>query len=135
MKKHQQPLIKGPSFKTYHSVPVIPPMQRVDFGPIFLALIPIALALGAAASLALTSAVQPNQAIAMAQQQQQQQSENSNSNNNQNSNSALLESLAIVNSLNSGGSSGHKYPPFLILGNNGTFAATFPEGKRRRKKK
>lgn len=99
-------------------------MQRVDFGPIFLALIPIALVLGAAASLALTSAVRPNQAVAMAQQQQQQ-SENSNSNNNQNSNSALLESLALVQSLHSE----PQYPPFIIVV-NGT-----AQGRRRRKKK
>lgn len=100
-------------------------MQRVDFGPIFLALIPIALVLGAAASLALTSAVRPNQAVATAQQQQQQ-SENSNSNNNQNSNSALLESLAIVKSMHS---EPHQYPPFIIVVNG-----TAQSRKRRRKK-
>ena len=72
---------------------------QVDFSPIFLAIVPIALFLGAAAAFALATATSSNSAaVAVAQQQQQEESSNNNVANNNNANNhnnvilaALLE--------------------------------------------
>jgi len=50
------------------SVSTLPQAITLDFSPLFLALVPIALFLGAAAALALATATRPNQAVATAQQ-------------------------------------------------------------------
>lgn len=94
--------------------------MKVDFSPLFLALIPLALVLGAAASFALSSAVTSNTAVATAQQQQQQQ-EASNSNNNANSNSNTNTILALLSALNSNQAS-YDQPYYVIV--NGTGRST-----------
>lgn len=70
---------------------------QVDFSPIFLAIVPIALFLGAAAAFALATATSSSSAAAAVAQQQQQQEESSNNNaannNNANNNNALLAAL------------------------------------------
>lgn len=87
----------------------------VDFSPLFLALIPIALFLGAAAAFALSVATASSTAVATAQQQQQQE-ESSNNNNaaNSNNNNALLAALLAT-------SSSSNRPTFIVINNN-----TFP---------
>lgn len=92
-----------------------PSLMKVDFSPLFLALIPLALVLGAAASFALSSAVTSSSAVATAQQQQQQQEASSNSNNNANSNTnTILSLLAALNS----NQAGYNQPYYVIV--NGT---------------
>lgn len=75
----------------------VPGPYAVDFSPLFLALIPIALFLGAAAAFALSVATSSSTAVATAQQQQQQE-ESSNNNNaaNNNNNNALLAALVAA---------------------------------------
>ena len=87
---------------------------QVDFSPIFLAIVPIALFLGAAAAFALATASSSSSSAAAAAQQQQQQQEASNNNNNANNNSnnnnnAILVALiaALINN-NKGHSKAHK---------------------------
>lgn len=77
---------------------------HIDFSPIFLAIVPIALFLGAAAAFALATASSSSSSAAAAAQQQQQQQEAANNNNNannanNNNNNAILAALlaAIVN--------------------------------------
>lgn len=96
----------------------------VDFSPLFLALIPIALFLGAAAAFALSVATSSSTAVASAQQQQQQQEENNNNNNaansNNNNNAMLATVLAsFVNNYNS------KTPTFIIINNATSLANLF----------
>ncbi|XP_059351640.1 uncharacterized protein LOC130691650 isoform X2 [Daphnia carinata] len=85
----------APAQHTYHHAPS--GFAQVDFSPIFLAIVPIALFLGAAAAFALATATTSSSAAAVAQQQQQQEeSSNSNNaanNNNANNNNALLAAL------------------------------------------
>jgi hypothetical protein len=83
----------------YHASPV-----HIDFSPIFLAIVPIALFLGAAAAFALATASSSSSSAAAAAQQQQQQQESANNNNNannanNNNNNAILAALiaAIIN--------------------------------------
>jgi hypothetical protein len=83
----------------HHPSPV-----HIDFSPIFLAIVPIALFLGAAAAFALATASSSSSSAAAAAQQQQQQQEASNNNNNANNNSnnnnnAILVALiaALIN--------------------------------------
>ncbi|XP_059353635.1 uncharacterized protein LOC130691074 isoform X2 [Daphnia carinata] len=78
---HHQP---APQHNNYYHPPSR--LTHIDFSPIFLAIVPIALFLGAAAAFALASAVSSSSAVATAQQQQQQQEESSNNNNNDNNN-------------------------------------------------
>lgn len=78
---HHQP---APQQNNYYHPPSR--LTHIDFSPIFLAIVPIALFLGAAAAFALASAVSSSSAVATAQQQQQQQEESSNNNNNDNNN-------------------------------------------------
>lgn len=99
--------------------------MKVDFSPLFLALIPLALVLGAAASFALSSAVTSNTAVATAQQQQQQQ-EASNSNNNANSNSNTNTILSLLAALNNN----QDYQPYYVIV-NGTSVATGRDIRRR----
>ncbi|KAI9565914.1 hypothetical protein GHT06_009712 [Daphnia sinensis] len=87
--KHQKPHIiyhhqPAPQHNNYYHPPSR--LTHIDFSPIFLAIVPIALFLGAAAAFALASAVSSSSAVATAQQQQQQQEESSNNNNNDNNN-------------------------------------------------
>ena len=77
---------------------------HIDFSPIFLAIVPIALFLGAAAAFALATASSSSSSAAAAAQQQQQQQEAANNNNNannanNNNNNAILAALiaAIAN--------------------------------------
>jgi len=88
-------------------------LTHVDFSPIFLAIVPIALFLGAAAAFALASAVTSNTAVATAQQQQQQQEDsNSNNNNDNNSNNnnmnTILTLLAAFNEVKKHHDDSHK---------------------------
>ncbi|XP_046635913.1 pollen-specific leucine-rich repeat extensin-like protein 1 isoform X2 [Daphnia pulicaria] len=88
-------------------------LTHVDFSPIFLAIVPIALFLGAAAAFALASAVTSSTAVATAQQQQQQQEEsNSNNNNDNNSNNnnmnTILSLLAAFNEVKKHHDDSHK---------------------------
>jgi hypothetical protein len=83
----------------HHARPV-----HIDFSPIFLAIVPIALFLGAAAAFALATASSSSSSAAAAAQQQQQQQEAANNNNNannnaNNNNNAILAALfaAIIN--------------------------------------
>jgi hypothetical protein len=70
----------------------------VDFSPIFLAIVPIALFLGAAAAFALATATSSSSAAAAVSQQQQQQEESSN-NNAANNNNANNNNIAILAAL------------------------------------
>ena len=88
-------------------------LTHIDFSPIFLAIVPIALFLGAAAAFALASAVTSNTAVATAQQQQQQQEDsNSNNNNDNNSNNnninTILTLLAAFNEVKKHHDDNHK---------------------------
>lgn len=88
-------------------------LTHVDFSPIFLAIVPIALFLGAAAAFALASAVTSSTAVATAQQQQQQQEESSNNNNNDNNNNnnnmnTILTLLAAFNEVKKHHDDSHK---------------------------
>ena len=98
-------------------------LMQVDFSPLFLALIPLALVLGAAASFGLASAVKSNTAVASAQQQQQQESTN---NNNANNNNAMLSLLAAL-----GGS--YRNPYYIIV--NGTQAISARNSIMKKKRK
>lgn len=93
---------------SYHSGPGF---HAVDFSPLFIALIPIALFLGAAAAFALSVATSSSSASASAQQQQQQE-ESSNNNNaaNSNNNNALLAALLASNTNNNN-------QPIIIINN------------------
>lgn len=94
----------------------------VDFSPLFLALIPIALFLGAAAAFALSVATSSSTAVASAQQQQQQE-ENNNNNNaaSNNNNNALLAALvaSFTNNQNT------NTPTFIIVNNETSLANLF----------
>ncbi len=84
------------------------PAMTVDFTPIFLAIVPIALFVGAAAAFALSTASSSNSAVATANQQQQQQEDNNNNNNalnnnNNNNNNALLAAVILASSYGGGG--------------------------------
>lgn len=85
----------APVQHTYHHAPSA--FTQVDFSPIFLAIVPIALFLGAAAAFALATATTSSSAAAVAQQQQQQEESSNNNNaannNNANNNNALLAAL------------------------------------------
>ncbi|XP_057370641.1 rho GTPase-activating protein gacU-like [Daphnia carinata] len=93
----------------YHPSPV-----HIDFSPIFLAIVPIALFLGAAAAFALATASSSSSSAAAAAQQQQQQQEAANNNNNannanNNNNNAILAALiAAIVQKGSHSSKGHK---------------------------
>ncbi|KZS03576.1 Uncharacterized protein APZ42_033780 [Daphnia magna] len=85
----------APAQHTYHHAPSA--FTQVDFSPIFLAIVPIALFLGAAAAFALATATTSSSAAAVAQQQQQQEESSNNNNaannNNANNNNVLLAAL------------------------------------------
>lgn len=100
--------------------------MKVDFSPLFLALIPLALVLGAAASFALSSAVTSNTAVATAQQQQQQQEASNSNNNNANSNSNSI--LALLSALKD--DDNYNQPYYVIV--NGTSFATGRSAMRRK---
>lgn len=85
----------GLSYQSYH-----PGNYAVDFSPLFLALIPIALFLGAAAAFALSVATSSSTAVATAQQQQQQEESSNNNNAANNNNNALLAALVASYSNN-----------------------------------
>ena len=96
----------------------------VDFSPLFIALIPIALFLGAAAAFALSVATSSSTAVATAQQQQQQQEENNNNNNaanSNNNNNAMLAAMfaSFYNNVNS------RTPTFIIVNNATSLANLF----------
>lgn len=93
------------------------PQMKLDFSPLFLALIPIALALGAASSFALSTAVRSNAAVASAQQQQQQQEGNNNNANSNNANNNNIASL-LAAVLGNNNSPFNNYPRVIFL--NGT---------------
>nr|CAH0098377.1 unnamed protein product [Daphnia galeata] len=88
-------------------------LTHIDFSPIFLAIVPIALFLGAAAAFALASAVTSNTAVATAQQQQQQQEDSNNNNNNDNNSNnnninTILTLLAAFNEVKKHHDDNHK---------------------------
>lgn len=92
----------------HHPSPV-----HIDFSPIFLAIVPIALFLGAAAAFALATASSSSSSAAAAAQQQQQQQEAANNNNNannanNNNNNALLVALIAAFSQKGHAAKGHK---------------------------
>ncbi|KAI9565917.1 hypothetical protein GHT06_009715 [Daphnia sinensis] len=92
----------------YHPSPV-----HIDFSPIFLAIVPIALFLGAAAAFALATASSSSSSAAAAAQQQQQQQEAANNNNNannanNNNNNAILAALIAAFVQKGHSSKGHK---------------------------
>lgn len=90
-----------------------PSPVHIDFSPIFLAIVPIALFLGAAAAFALATASSSSSSAAAAAQQQQQQQEAANNNNNannanNNNNNAILAALIAAFVQKGHSSKGHK---------------------------
>ncbi|XP_046445695.1 uncharacterized protein LOC124195372 isoform X2 [Daphnia pulex] len=86
----------APAHNNYYNPPS--GFAQVDFSPIFLAIVPIALFLGAAAAFALATATSSSSAAAAVSQQQQQQEESSN-NNAANNNNANNNNIAILAAL------------------------------------
>jgi hypothetical protein len=86
----------APAHNNYYQPPS--GFAQVDFSPIFLAIVPIALFLGAAAAFALATATSSSSAAAAVSQQQQQQEESSN-NNAANNNNANNNNIAILAAL------------------------------------
>ena len=112
----------------YHPAPVPSAYPvSIDFSSLFVALIPIALFLGATSALALAVATKPNQAVATAQQQQQQQ-EGNNNNNDNNSNNNLMSSLLASYFASTTTTNNNNYPnnyynnyPYIVVINNTAF--------------
>nr|CAH0098378.1 unnamed protein product [Daphnia galeata] len=89
----------APAHNNYYHPPS--GFTQVDFSPIFLAVVPIALFLGAAAAFTLATATSSSSAAVAVAQQQQQQEESSNNNaannnNANNNNNAILAALLEV---------------------------------------